>query len=196
MIKKVHLEFTIGDFNQLDQIKKMRQIVFVGKSNVGKSSLINTLMNRKNLAHTSNSPGKTQTINFYNIEEEFYFVDLPGYGYACASKEKIFDWGKLIEKYLTQNKFIDLIFLLIDIRHTPGENDKLMCDWLKFYKFDLIVIATKLDKIKTSQTEKNIQTIREKLDLEKEIILPFSSKTKFNRDKILDLIKQKRSSEK
>ena len=121
MIKKVYLEFTIGNFDQLAQIKKMRQIVFVGKSNVGKSSLINTLMNRKNLAHTSNSPGKTQTINFYNIEEKFYFVDLPGYGYACASKKKVLSWSKLIEKYLAQNELIDLICLLIDIRHTPGE---------------------------------------------------------------------------
>ena len=196
MIKKVYLEFTIGNFNQLAQIKKMRQIVFVGKSNVGKSSLINTLMNRKNLAHTSNSPGKTQTINFYNIEEKFYFVDLPGYGYACASKKKVLSWNKLIEKYLAQNKLIDLICLLIDIRHVPGENDKLMCDWLRFYNFDLLVIATKLDKIKTSQTEKNIQTIRENLGLEKEIILPFSNKTKFNRDEIVDVIKRKISTAK
>ena len=196
MIKKVYLEFTIGNFNQLAQIKKMRQIVFVGKSNVGKSSLINTLMNRKNLAHTSNSPGKTQTINFYNIEEKFYFVDLPGYGYACASKKKVLSWNKLIEKYLAQNKLIDLICLLIDIRHVPGENDKLMCDWLRFYNFDLLVIATKLDKIKSSETEKNLQTIKENLGLEKEIILPFSNKTKFNRDEIVDVIKRKISTAK
>ena len=196
MIKKVYLEFTIGNFNQLAQIKKMRQIVFVGKSNVGKSSLINTLMNRKNLAHTSNSPGKTQTINFYNIEEKFYFVDLPGYGYACASKKKVLSWSKLIEKYLAQNELIDLICLLIDIRHTPGENDKLMCDWLRFYNFDLLVIATKLDKIKSSETEKNLQTIKENLGLEKEIILPFSNKTKFNRDEIVDVIKRKISTAK
>ena len=196
MIKKVYLEFTIGNFNQLAQIKKMRQIVFVGKSNVGKSSLINTLMNRKNLAHTSNSPGKTQTINFYNIEEKFYFVDLPGYGYACASKKKVLSWNKLMEKYLAQNKLIDLICLLIDIRHVPGENDKLMCDWLRFYNFDLLVIATKLDKIKSSETEKNLQTIKENLGLEKEIILPFSNKTKFNRDEIVDVIKRKISTAK
>ena len=196
MIKKVYLEFTIGNFDQLAQIKKMRQIVFVGKSNVGKSSLINTLMNRKNLAHTSNSPGKTQTINFYNIEEKFYFVDLPGYGYACASKKKVLSWNKLIEKYLAQNKLIDLICLLIDIRHVPGENDKLMCDWLRFYNFDLLVIATKLDKIKSSETEKNLQTIKENLGLEKEIILPFSNKTKFNRDEIVDVIKRKISTAK
>ena len=196
MIKKAYLEFTIGNFNQLTQVKKMRQVVFVGKSNVGKSSLINTLMSRKNLAHTSNSPGKTQTINFYNIEEKFYFVDLPGYGYARATKKKVLSWAKLIEKYLTQNKLIDLICLLIDIRHVPGENDKLMFDWLKFYNFDLLVIATKLDKIKSSEIEKNLQTIKEKLGLEKEIILSFSSKTKFNRDKILDLIKQKISTTK
>lgn len=196
MIKKVYLEFTIGNFDQLAQIKKMRQIVFVGKSNVGKSSLINTLMNRKNLAHTSNSPGKTQTINFYNIEEKFYFVDLPGYGYACASKKKVLSWNKLIEKYLSQNKLIDLICLLIDIRHVPGENDKLMCDWLRFYNFDLLVIATKLDKIKSSETEKNLQTIKENLGLEKEIILPFSNKTKFNRDEIVDVIKRKISTAK
>ena len=190
MLNNINLEFTIGNQKQLLDIKNFFQIVFVGKSNVGKSSLINAMLNRKNLAHTSNSPGKTQTINFYNIDQKFYFVDLPGYGYAAASKQKIANWSKLIEKYLSESKLIRLIFLLIDIRHTPGHNDKLMYDWLKFYGFNLIIIATKSDKIKTSQLNERLNDIKNTLTLDKEIILPFSSKTKLNRDKIWDIIKQ------
>ena len=123
MLNNINLEFTIGNQKQLLDIKNLCQIVFVGKSNVGKSSLINAMLNRKNLAHTSNSPGKTQTINFYNIEQKFYFVDLPGYGYAAVSKQKISSWSKLIEKYLSDSKLIRLLFLLIYIRHTQGQTD-------------------------------------------------------------------------
>ena len=190
MLNNINLELTIGSQKQLLDIKNLCQIVFVGKSNVGKSSLINAMLNRKNLAHTSNSPGKTQTINFYNIEQKFYFVDLPGYGYAAASKQKISSWSKLIEKYLSDSKLIRLVFLLIDIRHTPGQNDKLMYDWLKFYGFNLIIIATKSDKIKTSQLNERLNDIKNTLALDKKIILPFSSKSKINRDKIWDIIKQ------
>ena len=190
MLNNINLEFTIGNQKQLLDIKNLCQIVFVGKSNVGKSSLINAMLNRKNLAHTSNSPGKTQTINFYNVDQKFYFVDLPGYGYAAASKQKISSWSKLIEKYLSDSKLIRLVFLLIDIRHTPGQNDKLMYDWLKFYGFNLIIIATKSDKIKTSQVNEKLDDIKNTLALDKAIILPFSSKTKLNLDKIWNIIKQ------
>lgn len=190
MINNANLEFTIGNQKQLLDIKDLYQIVFVGKSNVGKSSLINAMLNRKNLAHTSNSPGKTQTINFYNIDQKFYFVDLPGYGYAAASKQKISSWSKLIEKYLSETKLIRLVFLLIDIRHTPGKNDKLMYDWLKFYNFNLIIIATKADKLKTGQLNERLNDIKDTLALDKEIIFPFSSKTKLNRDKLWDMINQ------
>ena len=190
MLNNINLELTIGSQKQLLDIKNLCQIVFVGKSNVGKSSLINAMLNRKNLAHTSNSPGKTQTINFYNVDQKFYFVDLPGYGYAAASKQKISSWSKLIEKYLSDSKLIRLVFLLIDIRHTPGQNDKLMYDWLKFYGFNLIIIATKSDKIKTSQVNEKLDDIKNTLALDKAIILPFSSKTKLNLDKIWNIIKQ------
>ena len=190
MLNNINLEFTIGNQKQLLDIKNLCQIVFVGKSNVGKSSLINAMLNRKNLAHTSNSPGKTQTINFYNVDQKFYFVDLPGYGYAAASKQKISSWSKLIEKYLSDSKLIRLVFLLIDIRHTPGQNDKLMYDWLKFYGFNLIIIATKSDKIKTSQLNERLNDIKNTLALDKKTILPFSSKSKINRDKLWNIIKQ------
>ena len=190
MLNNINLELTIGSQKQLLDIKNLCQIVFVGKSNVGKSSLINAMLNRKNLAHTSNSPGKTQTINFYNVDQKFYFVDLPGYGYAAASKQKISSWSKLIEKYLSDSKLIRLVFLLIDIRHTPGQNDKLMYDWLKFYGFNLIIIATKSDKIKTSQLNERLNDIKNTLALDKKTILPFSSKSKINRDKLWNIIKQ------
>lgn len=189
MINNVNLEIVAGNPSQFPK-NNLPQFVFVGKSNVGKSSLINAMLNRKSLARTSNSPGKTRTINFYNVDDKLYFVDLPGYGYARASKSEIQKWNKLIEKYFDNNNCLRLILLLIDIRHSPGQNDKLMYDWLKFYNFETIIVATKADKIKSNQFEINIDEIRKKLNAN-EIILPFSSQTKFNRDKLLEIIKEK-----
>ena len=171
--------------------KGLPEIVLVGKSNVGKSSLINGLMNRKNLARTSAQPGKTQTVNFYKINNEFYFVDLPGYGYAKVSEEEKVKWGRMIENYLRTSETLKQVFLLIDIRHEPGENDVLMYDWIKSNGFEPVIIATKLDKIKRSQIQKCISLIRKKLKLSAEsIIIPYSAVTKQGRDEILDLIEK------
>lgn len=164
-------------------------MAFAGKSNVGKSSLINGLMNRKSLARTSAQPGKTQTINFYNINEEMYLVDLPGYGYAKVSQSEKEKWGKMIERYLHTSKNLKAVFLLVDIRHDPSANDKMMYDWILHNGYQPIIIATKLDKLKRSQVQKNIKAIREGLKLGKDgIILPFSAETKQGRDEIWALI--------
>ena len=181
--KEINLEITAGTYEQFPA-NKIPQIAFVGKSNVGKSSLINCLINRKSLAHTSNTPGKTRTINFYNIDNKLYFVDLPGYGYARAPKTEIQKWSKLTERYLVNSKMLRLFLLLIDIRHNPSENDKNMYDWLKSYKKQTIIIATKADKIKLSSLETHIKNIHESLKAD-EVIIPFSSETKLNRDLIL-----------
>ncbi len=161
------------------------EIAFAGKSNVGKSSLINGLLNRKSLARTSSSPGKTRTINFYDVENTLYFVDLPGYGYAKAPKTEIQKWGKMIEDYLYQRETLKSIVLLIDIRHEPGTNDKMMYEWLKHYDYDIIIIATKADKIKRSQLQKHIAMIRKGLNMSAdEKIIPFSSMTKQGKEEI------------
>ncbi len=161
------------------------EIAFAGKSNVGKSSLINGLLNRKALARTSSSPGKTRTINFYDVENTLYFVDLPGYGYAKAPKTEIQKWGKMIEDYLYQRETLKSIVLLIDIRHEPGTNDKMMYEWLKHYDYDIIIIATKADKIKRSQLQKHIAMIRKGLNMSAdEKIIPFSSMTKQGKEEI------------
>lgn len=187
MINNVKLDISAGNKNQFPS-NNLPQIAFVGKSNVGKSSLINSMIYRKSLAHTSNSPGKTRTINFYNVENELYFVDLPGYGYARASKTQIQKWSRLIESYLSGKNNLRLILLLIDIRHVPSENDKMMYDWLIFHNFNTIIVATKADKIKSSAIELHIENIKNKLCSDK-IILPFSSKTNFNRDELWKIIK-------
>ena len=165
------------------------EIVLVGKSNVGKSSLINALMNRKSYARISATPGKTQTINFYNINEAMYLVDLPGYGYAKVSQSEKEKWGKMIERYLHTSKDLKAVFLLIDIRHDPSANDKMMYDWILNNGYEPIIIATKLDKLKRSQVQKNIKAIKEGLKLSKDgIIIPFSAETKQGRDEIWTLI--------
>ena len=185
---EVCFEFAAGKVEQLPE-SDMPEIVFSGHSNVGKSSLINGLMNRKSLARTSAQPGKTQTINFYNINETMYLVDLPGYGYAKVSQSEKEKWGKMIERYLHTSKDLKAVFLLIDIRHDPSANDKMMYDWILNNGYEPIIIATKLDKLKRSQVQKNIKAIKEGLKLSKDgIIIPFSAETKQGRDEIWALI--------
>ena len=187
-VNNVFLEVVAGRKDQLPNTDKI-EVAFAGKSNVGKSSLINTLINRKSLARTSSQPGKTQTINFYNVEDKIYFVDLPGYGYAKVSKDKREQWGQFIEEYLHKSNQLKLVILLIDIRHEPSENDCLMYEWIKYQGFQPLIIATKLDKIKRSQVQKNIKIIRQKLgDIPSEQIVAFSSVTKEGKDNIWDII--------
>lgn len=188
IIKNVSLETVCGITSKLPD-SKYPEVAFAGKSNVGKSSLINALMNRKSLARTSAQPGKTQTINFYNINDALYFVDLPGYGYANASEEVKAKWGKMIEDYLHKSKKLKAVFLLIDIRHAPGNNDCIMYDWIVKQGYEPIIIATKLDKIKRSQIAKQVKLIRETLKMKSEtIIIPFSAETKQGRDEIYTVI--------
>jgi GTP-binding protein len=188
VIKNVSLETVIGVTSKVPDNKKP-EIAFAGKSNVGKSSLINALMNRKSLARTSAQPGKTQTINFYNINDELYFVDLPGYGYAktsIAEKEK---WGKMIEKYLRISKVLKAVFLLVDIRHDPNANDRQMYEWILANGYHPIIIATKADKIKRSQLAKQIKAIKTGLQVDNEtIVIPFSAQTKQGREEIYEVI--------
>ena len=167
-----------------------------GKSNVGKSSLINALMNRKSYARISATPGKTQTINFYNINDVMYLVDLPGYGYAKVSEKEKEQWGRLIERYLHSSARLKAVFLLIDIRHEPSANDKMMYRWIVDQGYEPVIIATKLDKIKRSQIQKHIKMIREGLSLVPGTkVIPFSSSTKQGREEIWELIETRISSE-
>ena len=165
------------------------EFAFAGRSNVGKSSMINKLLNRKSLARVSQTPGKTATINFYNIDSKIYLVDLPGYGYAKASEEVKAKWGKMIENYLHTSKRLKAVFLLIDIRHDPSANDRMMYEWMVYQGFAPIIIATKLDKIKRSQIQKNVKAIREGLGVQPgTTIIPFSAETKQGREEIWELI--------
>ena len=190
VIKNVELETVCGVTSMLPD-NKLPEVAFAGKSNVGKSSLINALMMRKSLARTSAQPGKTQTINFYNINKEIYLVDLPGYGYAKASEKEREAWGQMIERYLNTSEKLRAVFLLVDIRHAPSANDKQMFEWMAYVGYDPIVIATKLDKIKRSQIDKQIKIIRQGLGADKEtIIVPFSAETKQGRDIIWDFMDQ------
>ena len=186
VIKSVNLETVCGITSTLPKTE-LPEFAFAGKSNVGKSSLINALMNRKSYARISAQPGKTQTINFYNINEEFYYVDLPGYGYARVSEEIKEKWGKMIERYLHQSKQLRVVFLLIDIRHDPSANDKQMYDWIVHQGFEPVIIATKLDKIKRSQVQKQLKAIRTSLNTNATII-PFSAETKQGREEIWDFL--------
>lgn len=188
IIKSVNLDIVCGITSKLPETK-MPEVAFAGKSNVGKSSLINGLMNRKSYARTSAQPGKTQTINYYNINDELYFVDLPGYGYAKVSKDVSVKWGKLIEDYLHQSKQLRLVFLLIDIRHDPSENDKIMYNWIVDHGFNPVIIATKVDKLKRSQVQKHVKMIRTGLEVvEGTPIIPYSSITKQGREEIWELM--------
>ncbi len=187
-IKNAELETVCGITSKLPE-NTMPEIAFAGKSNVGKSTLINGLLNRKALARTSSQPGKTQTINFYNVNKEFYFTDLPGYGFAKVSEETRAKWGKMIERYLNTSNQLKLVFLLIDIRHVPSKNDVMMYDWIVESGFRPVIIATKADKIKRSQLSKNVKIIRTVLKMTGEDkIIPYSSMTKQGRDDILALI--------
>ena len=188
-VNNVELTAVCGRKDQYPNTE-LPEIAFVGKSNVGKSSLINCMVNRKSLARTSQNPGKTRTINFYNVENIVHFVDLPGYGYARASKSEIEKWGKMIEEYLLERQQLKSIILLIDIRHEPSANDKMMYDWLKHYGYKIIIVTTKSDKLKRSQINKHTSMISKSLSLDKEdILVPFSSETKDGREKLWDIIK-------
>ena len=184
IIRNINLETVCGLTSQLPD-NQLPEIAFAGKSNVGKSSLINALMNRKSYARISATPRKTQTINFYNINEELYLVDLPGYGYAKVSEQEKAKWGKLIERYLHGSAQLKAVFLLIDIRHDPSANDKMMYDWIVAQGYNPIIIATKLDKIKRSQVDKHLKAVRQGLNLVRGTkVLPFSSVTKQGKDDI------------
>lgn len=168
------------------------EIAFVGKSNVGKSSLINSMINRKALARTSSTPGKTRTINFYNVEGMVYFVDLPGYGYAKAPQTEIKKWGAMIEKYLLKRNELCAIIMLTDIRHKPGENDMQMYEWLKYYGYDIVIAATKHDKLKRSQVKDAVNSIKEGFGLSAgDKLIPFSSETKEGREALWEVIRNK-----
>lgn len=169
----------------------MPEVAFAGKSNVGKSSLINTMINRKALARTSQNPGKTRTINFYNVENKLYFVDLPGYGYAKAPKSEIAKWGKMIEDYLIKRESLKAIIMLVDIRHEPGENDRMMYDWLNHYGHRIILVATKSDKLNRSQIPKHKKMLSAAFGLEKEdILIPFSSEKKSGKEELWTVIEE------
>lgn len=190
IIKNVSLETVCGVTSKLPD-NHLPEVAFAGKSNVGKSSLINALMNRKSLARTSAQPGKTQTINYYNINNALYFVDLPGYGYARANEAVKAKWGKMVENYLHRSKQLQIVFLLIDIRHEPSENDRIMYDWICRNGYHPVIIATKLDKIKRSQVQKQLKLIRTSLETEPgTILIPFSAETKQGREEIYELLDQ------
>lgn len=188
IIKQVSLETVCGITSKLPD-SKYPEVAFAGKSNVGKSSLINALMNRKSLARTSAQPGKTQTINYYNVNDQIYFVDLPGYGYARANEEVKAKWGKMIEDYLHKSRQLKEVFLLIDIRHAPSSNDCIMYDWILRQGYRPIIIATKLDKINRSQVQKQVKLIRTTLQTEPDtLIIPFSAETKQGREEIYEIL--------
>lgn len=187
-VKKAQLSCVGVNFSQYPKDSKP-EIAFVGKSNVGKSTLINAMTNRNKLARTSSQPGKTRTINFYGINDIFYIVDVPGYGYAKAPKTEIDRWSKMTEEYMQKRKELAGIVMLIDIRHEPGENDKIMYQWLKHYGYKIVIAATKLDKIKRSQIQKQTALIKRTLCLEEgDIIIPFSGTEKTGRDELWGVI--------
>lgn len=188
IIKDVALETVCGITSPLPANNKI-EVAFAGKSNVGKSSLINALMNRKSLARTSSQPGKTQTINFYNVNDALYLVDLPGYGYAKVSQSEKEKWGKLIERYLQKSQMLKSVFLLIDIRHDPSANDKMMYEWITYNGYEPIIIATKMDKIKRSQLQKQVKAVRTGLGMKADgKVIPFSAETKQGREEIWEFI--------
>lgn len=188
VIKKVALEAVCGITSKLPE-GSLPQVAFAGKSNVGKSSLINALMNRKALARTSSQPGKTQTINYYNVNDQLYFVDLPGYGYAKANEAVKAQWGRMVENYLHKSQKLKQVFLLVDIRHAPSQNDIIMYRWVVESGYQPVIIATKLDKIKRSQVARQEKLIRTTLEAESgTAVIPFSALTKQGRDEIYEIL--------
>lgn len=167
------------------------EIAFVGRSNVGKSSLINTLTNRRKLVKVSGTPGKTRLVNFFLINNEFYFVDLPGYGYAKVSKTEKESWGKVIETYLVQREQLKKIVLLVDCRHKPSADDITMYKWIKYYNYDTIVVATKIDKLTRTELQKNLRLIKDTLELkDNDQLLTFSSLKKQGKEELLEVIQE------
>ncbi|MCI8313119.1 MAG: ribosome biogenesis GTP-binding protein YihA/YsxC [Lachnospiraceae bacterium] len=190
VIKQAELQTVCGITSSLPE-NLYPEVAFAGKSNVGKSSLINGLLNRKSLARTSSQPGKTQTINFYYVNQSLYLVDLPGYGYAKASEEIRAKWGRMVENYLHKSKQLRAVFLLIDIRHAPSANDKQMYQWIVSQGYEPIIIATKLDKIKRSQVAKQLKLLKEELKLLPGTkLLPFSAQTKQGREEIWEVMEK------
>lgn len=190
IIKKLDLETVCGITSKLPE-NTLPEIAFAGKSNVGKSSLINALIMRKAFARTSSQPGKTQTINFYKVNEAFYYVDLPGYGYAKVSMTEREKWGRMIEKYLNASKQLKAVLLLIDIRHEPSANDRNMYEWIQYNGYEPIIVATKLDKINRSQLQKHVKMLREGLGAKKETtIIPFSAQTMQGREELWHIIEE------
>ncbi len=165
------------------------EFIMLGRSNVGKSSFMNTLVNRKNLARISSRPGKTSTINFFNVEDSFYLVDVPGYGYADTSKEEIRKFGLMVEEYLEKRKELKRVFLIVDFRHKPTNDDKLMYDFLKYYQIPVTVVATKCDKVSSREKDKNLKQLKDTLDIiVGDNIVLFSSVNKTGREEILNII--------
>lgn len=196
VIRSVNLDIVCGVTSRIPETS-MPEFAFAGKSNVGKSTLINGLMNRKAYARTSAKPGKTQTINYYNVNDEFYLVDLPGYGYATAGVDVKVKWGKMIEDYLYRSTTLQTVFLLLDARHEPSENDVLMFDWVCGAGFIPVVIATKADKLKRSQLEERRKSLHDRLltmskygDVADFDLIFWSGTTRDGRDEIYDLIEQ------
>ncbi len=188
IIRQASLETVCGITSSLPRNTRP-EVAFAGRSNVGKSSLINGLVNRKSLARTSAQPGKTQTINFYNVNGELYLVDLPGYGYARVSESVRADWGRMIERYLRGSRQLRAVFLLVDIRHAPSANDCLMYDWIRAQGFDPIIVATKLDKIGRSQTARQVKLIRDTLKAGGSApVIPFSAQTRQGREEIYGIL--------
>ena len=191
-IKKAELETVCGVSSAFPE-NILPEFAFAGKSNVGKSSLINALMQRKSLARTSQTPGKTQTVNFYNVNDEFYFVDLPGYGFTKVAETVKAKWGRMVERYLKSSHVLRAVFLLVDMRHKPTADDVLMYEWVLSKGFHPIVICTKQDKLKKNEIPKAIKLIRETLRMEDEdILIPFSAETKLGREEIYKLIEELR----
>ncbi len=189
IIKKASLDNVIGISSQIPR-HNIPEVAFIGRSNVGKSSLINTLLGRKSFARTSGKPGKTQTINFYNVNNSIYLADLPGYGYANAPKSETKKWGDMVARYFNESKMLRAIFLLCDLRHEATKLDLSMFEWIHYLEYQPIIIATKADKIKPSKVDSNIKLLKNSLNTKEAIVVPFSSVTGQGRDTILDFLDQ------